>query len=215
MEFKNKYIIRLMTLCFFMIFNLFIAADTKNTDDDEIPQVEENHVLIKINTTMGTMYADLDPTKDPITVKHFLKLVDQEFYQNIVFHRVIEGFIIQAGKYDQHFKPKSVKIHPLKNQSKQTHLENTYATLAMARIASDPDSATSEFFINLSNNPSLNSNEKKYGYAVFGKVVKGMDVAHKIASIKTWEKDDLLYAPFFPNEALIKDITRVSNLTEK
>lgn len=200
-----------------IFFSSLASANPKLSTQlqDKIPTISSGNVLVQIKTTMGTAYAELEQKKDPITVEHFLNLVDRGYYNGLIFHRIIEGFIIQTGKYDTNLAPKPVKTRLIENQSKKTHLKNKIGTLAMAHSISDANSAKTEFFINLLDNPRLDSTRKKEGYAVFGKIVKGMDVIEKIAGIKTWEKNGILYTPFYPNEAYIKEISRVSsNITK-
>jgi len=206
----------------FLIFFLFIALKqtdirpASKADDNKIPKVPENHILLKMDTTMGAIYIDLDPLKEKKLVKHFLYNVDHGFYKNIIFHRVIEGFIIQTGKFDENFEEKQTFNKTIENQLLKNPLKNSYGTVAMTRELTNSHSETTEFYINLLDNPKLDIKNKAYGYSVFGTIIQGMEIAKKISGIKTWERDGLLYAPFFPNEALIKDIYRVPiNINKK
>ncbi len=208
-----RHFVRFIIFFFFYLFlNISASAkeDLRNTNA-KVPEVLSGHILIKIETTMGNIYADLDAIADPITVGHFLHYVDSGFYKEMLFHRIVQGFVVQSGKYNTDFSAKASKIFPLKNQSQKTKLKNTYATISMAHLKADPHSASTEFFINLLDNPKLDSTKKEFGYSVFGKIIEGMEVVEKIAGIKTWERNELLFAPFFPNEAKIKEISRVSN----
>lgn len=138
------------------------------------------HVLL--TTSAGNIEVALDSQKAPVTVKNFVNYVNNGFYSNTVFHRVIPGFMIQGGGFNADMTQKATNA-PIKNEA-DNGLENTRGTIAMARTA-DKDSATSQFFINIADNAFLNHGQRDYGYAVFGKVVKGMDVADKIAQAQT------------------------------
>lgn len=141
-----------------------------------------NPVVI-METSMGTIEIELNEEKAPISVKNFLSYVDKKFYDNTIFHRVINGFMIQGGGYEEGMKEKKTAA-PIKNEAKNG-LKNDEGTIAMARTA-DPDSATSQFFINVNANDSLNYPQPDgHGYAVFGKVTKGMHVVNRIKIVKT------------------------------
>ena len=134
---------------------------------------------VSLKTDLGTIVIELYPKEAPITVANFLAYVDSKFYDGTIFHRVIPGFVVQGGGMNFEFAGKATR-DPIKNES-NNGLKNDYKTLSMART-NDPDSATSQFFINLRANPSLDAKENKPGYAVFGKVVEGMDVVEKIVA---------------------------------
>ena len=141
-----------------------------------------------METNMGDITLELFADKAPVSVKNFLSYVDRKDYDNTVFHRVIDNFMIQGGGFDQKLKKKSVQ--PAIINEADNGLKNDKGTLAMART-NVVDSATSQFFINLKDNDFLNHRGKSpqtYGYAVFGKVVEGMDVVEKIAKVKTVRK---------------------------
>ncbi len=143
----------------------------------------ENHPMIVIKTSKGDIKAELYADKAPATVKNFLQYVDAKHYDGTIFHRVINGFMIQGGGFTKDFQQKPTKA-PVKNEA-ANGLKNDRGTLAMART-SDPDSATSQFFINVVNNDGLNRpSPDGYGYCVFGKVVEGMDVVDAIKAVKT------------------------------
>ena len=134
---------------------------------------------VALKTDLGMIVIELYPKEAPITVANFLEYVDSKFYDGTIFHRVIPGFVVQGGGMDFQFAGRATR-DPIKNES-NNGLKNEYKTLSMART-DDPDSATSQFFINLRANPSLDAKENKPGYAVFGKVVEGMDVVEKIVA---------------------------------
>lgn len=138
------------------------------------------HVLLK--TTKGNIKLVLYPGKAPKTVKNFLRYVHSGFYNGTIFHRVIPGFVIQGGGYTKNFHKKQTRA-PIPNEA-NNGLSNKRGTIAMART-SNPDSATSQFFINLNNNTNLNAGVAGAGYTVFGRVVKGMRVVNDIAGVKT------------------------------
>jgi len=140
---------------------------------------------VLIETPMGEMLVELWPDKAPETVANFLSYVDEEFYDGLIFHRVIKNFMIQGGGMDMMMREKKNKA-PIKNEARADTPNEAY-TLAMARTM-DPHSATSQFFINVKDNDFLNftaPNPQGYGYAVFGKVTEGQDVAAKISAVRT------------------------------
>lgn len=141
--------------------------------------------IVIMETSMGTIEIELNQEKAPITVKNFLNYTDEKFYDGTIFHRVINGFMIQGGGYVEGMKEKKTKA-PIKNEA-SNGLQNEIGTLAMART-SDPDSASSQFFINVNNNDSLNHRgpgPESIGYAVFGKIISGMHVVNRIKMVKT------------------------------
>lgn len=140
---------------------------------------------VDIQTNQGDIVVELFPAKAPKTVANFLKYVDDGFYTNTLFHRVIAGFMIQGGGFTTQFELKPTNA-PIPNEA-DNGLKNLRGTIAMARTV-DPQSATSQFFINVVDNPHLdfqNKTPRGWGYCVFGKVVKGMDVVDKIANLPT------------------------------
>ena len=138
---------------------------------------------VLLQTSMGDIEIELDSEHAPITTKNFLNYVNNGFYENLTFHRVIPGFMIQGGGADDQLKFKETQ-QPIKNEA-NNGLKNDRGTIAMARTNA-VDSATSQFFINVVNNDFLNyQSPVQYGYAVFGKVVKGMDVVDKIVNVAT------------------------------
>ena len=140
---------------------------------------------VELKTSMGAIVLELYPEKAPKTVANFLQYVKEGHYNGTQFHRVIDGFMIQGGGYDKDFNEKPTRA-PIPNEA-ANGLKNDYGTIAMARRP-DPNSASAQFFINVNNNDSLNYREptpRGFGYAVFGKVVSGMDVVDKIAKVAT------------------------------
>jgi peptidyl-prolyl cis-trans isomerase B (cyclophilin B) len=144
--------------------------------------------VVKLSTNFGDITIELDADKAPVTVANFLQYVDSGFYDGVIFHRVIPGFMIQGGGFTADMKQKSTKDE-IKNEADNGLANNKY-TLAMART-SIPDSASSQFFINVADNDFLNHTAKTasgWGYCVFGKVIEGMDVVDKMAAVATTSK---------------------------
>jgi peptidyl-prolyl cis-trans isomerase B (cyclophilin B) len=143
---------------------------------------------VKLTTSMGPITLDLDEAKAPETVANFLKYVDAGHYDGTIFHRVIDGFMIQGGGFGSDMRQKPVQA-PIKNESRNG-LKNANYTVAMARTGVR-DSATSQFFINVKDNTFLDysgESPQGWGYAVFGKVVEGQDVVDKMRKVRTGTK---------------------------
>ena len=141
--------------------------------------------VVEIKTNKGTIKVELFKDKAPKTVENFLKYAEDKHYDGLVFHRVIENFMIQGGGHLPGLKEKKSQA-PVDNEA-DNGLKNERGTIAMART-SDPHSATAQFFINVRDNPALDHREKTtagWGYCVFGKVVAGLDVVDKIKAVKT------------------------------
>lgn len=166
---------------------------------DENPQVS-------IKTSKGTIVAELYPDKAPVTVANFLNLVDSDFYAGVIFHRVIAGFMIQTGGFDENMKRQDPN-ETIVNES-SNGLSNLRGTLAMART-SDPHSASSQFYINVNDNTFLDKAPGNDGYAVFGKVTSGMDI---VEQIELTETHTVAGHQDVPTEAIvIEDISRVES----
>ena len=159
------------------------------------PNDSNNPIYVRLNTTAGSFVLRLRPDQAPITVRNFLHYVKTGFYNGTIFHRVIPGFMIQGGGFTQGMKKKSTDS-PIKNES-NNDLQNNRGTIAMART-SDPDSATSQFFINLVDNHYLDGQNGRPGYAVFGKVIRGMGVVDSIAKVPTTTKGPYQNVPVTP-----------------
>tara|TARA_B100001059_G_C17821167_1_gene578389 strand:- start:2277 stop:2885 length:609 start_codon:yes stop_codon:yes gene_type:complete len=143
-------------------------------------------VDVIIETNMGKIDVELNAEKAPISVANFLQYVESGHYNDTIFHRVINNFMVQGGGFDRHMRQKSTRAM-IKNEAKNG-LKNDRGTLAMARTGV-VDSATSQFFINHKDNDFLNHGGRDYGYAVFGKVTKGMDTVDAIARVRTKSGD--------------------------
>jgi len=140
---------------------------------------------VELKTSMGSIVIELYPGKAPVSVENFLQYVKDGQYNGTLFHRVIPGFMIQGGGFDTDFKQKATR-KPIRNEA-DNGLKNEVGTISMAR-APDPHSATAQFFINVANNAQLDfrfPNAEGYGYTVFGKVIKGMDVVQRIVKVPT------------------------------
>jgi peptidyl-prolyl cis-trans isomerase A (cyclophilin A)/peptidyl-prolyl cis-trans isomerase B (cyclophilin B) len=160
------------------VVSILISIQVGAADGAANPQVE-------MKTSMGTVVVELYPDKAPLTVDNFLQYVKDRHYDGTVFHRVIPGFMIQGGGFGPDFSEKPMR-KPVRNEA-ANRLRNETGTIAMARTP-DPHSATAQFFVNLAENEFLNfrfPTEEGYGYCVFGKVVKGMDVVNRIATVQT------------------------------
>ncbi|MFM1895700.1 MAG: hypothetical protein RLZZ385_774 [Pseudomonadota bacterium] len=149
-----------------------------------LASAQDNPVVV-METNKGSITIELWADKAPITVENFLRYADSKFYDGLVFHRVINGFMIQGGGYGPDLVEKST-FEPIKNEAR-ADVPNNRGTLAMART-NVVDSATSQFFINLVDNSYLNHTDESprgFGYAVFGQVIEGMDVVDAIAQVQT------------------------------
>jgi peptidyl-prolyl cis-trans isomerase B (cyclophilin B) len=142
--------------------------------------------MIKLHTNFGVIALELDEEKAPETVKNFIGYVESGHYDNTIFHRIIDGFMIQGGGFEAKGMKEKPTKEPIKNEA-DNGLKNDAYTIAMART-NDPHSATAQFFINVANNDFLNfkrSGGNDWGYCVFGKVIEGSDVVDKIKGVKT------------------------------
>jgi len=171
------------------VFVVFLA----NSDDDA--EVEAMSNIVVLETNMGNIEIELYSDKAPVSVKNFLSYVNEGFYNGLIFHRVIPGFMVQGGGFDKDMAQKETK-EPIKNEA-DNGLKNEKYTLAMARTQV-VDSATSQFFINVADNAFLDHGARDFGYAVFGKVVAGQDVVDKIAAVKTTTKSGMADVPAEP-----------------
>ena len=168
---------------------------------------------VKLTTSMGVIVMELEPDAAPKTVENFLKYVKKGQYKGTIFHRVIPGFMIQGGGYVDYLGKKRTDASITNEADRATAagLKNKRGTVAMARTP-DPHSAAAEFFINVVDNPSLDfkgkTNDKTWGYCVFGKVIQGLDVVDRIKAVKTSNKrSDFLNLPVKP--VLITDAVQL------
>jgi len=170
---------------------------------------------VKIETSMGDIVVQLAANQAPVTVENFLRYVDEDFYDGTIFHRVIEGFMVQGGGYDKSYEKKSKGLHDgIKNEWRngRSHLRST---IAMARLGGKPDSAQAQFFINLKDNRFLDEPQADgAGYANFGHVISGMDVVDAIAKVEKEPNPKVgtrqAHTPKKP--VVIKSITMLDNI---
>ena len=160
-------------------------------------QGDDKHPVVVLDTSFGPISIELDQEKAPITATNFLKYVDEGFYDNLIFHRVIPGFMAQCGGFDSSMREKSEGQHGKIRNEAGNGLSNTVGTIAMART-SDPNSAQNQFFINAKDNLFLDKSATSDGYAVFGKVVDGMDVVNKIVRVATGTQRGMSDVPVEP-----------------
>lgn len=176
---------------------LFIALNTQAA------------TLVEMKTSLGSIKLELNEELAPISVQNFLTYVDKKLYDGTIFHRVINNFMIQGGGFDQSLKRKET-LASIKNEA-GNGLPNLKGTIAMART-NVVDSATNQFFINLKDNDFLNQRGQtasSYGYAVFGKVVAGLDVVEKIGKVRTIAKNSL-FGDYPELPVIIESVRRVS-----
>jgi peptidyl-prolyl cis-trans isomerase A (cyclophilin A) len=209
----------MLAACVIAAFPLFASAQDGATPKDppapftvtakpaEPPRQEEKLVYVKLSTSMGDIVLELDNEKAPISVKNFLAYTDKGHYDGTVFHRVIPSFMIQGGGFTADLKQKPTDA-PIKNEWKNG-LKNKRGTVAMARTRV-ADSATSQFFINVTDNAFLDEPRDGAGYAVFGRVFVGMDVADRIKGVATTTRDGMGDVPVEP-----VTITKASRMTRE
>jgi peptidyl-prolyl cis-trans isomerase A (cyclophilin A) len=162
---------------------------------------------VQVFTSMGNFTIELNSERAPLTVAHFLRYVDSGEYTNSIFHRVIASFLIQGGGFDTDYKAKPTPYKVFNEAG--NGLSNQRGTVGMARTG-EPHGADSQFYVNLYDNAALDPNQSRWGYAVFGKIVQGMDVVDKIGNVSTGKvgpfKED---APL--QQVVIQKIERVAN----
>ena len=176
-----------LSLLFFFFFALSACSGGDKGDDtadgEDIKSTDQDAVLVVVDTSEGEFTLELDRNRAPGTVDNFLSYVDDGFYEGTTFHRIIKDFMIQGGGFDKNLEKKTAGLKtPIKNEA-DNKLSNERGTVSMART-SLINSATSQFFVNLANNTRLDhrgSSAREFGYAVFGKVVKGMEIIDSIA----------------------------------
>ena len=181
-HFNNALLIVLISCSVLMLYGFSLAAGTADKPQSANP-------VVLMTTSEGVIKIELWPDKAPETVKNFLSYVDEGFYDGTIFHRVIGNFMIQGGGFTVDMKQKPTHA-PVKNEA-AADVKNDRGTIAMART-NVVDSATAQFFINVVDNAFLNhkdSSPSGFGYAVFGKVISGMDVVDKIKGVKTASQD--------------------------
>lgn len=181
-------------LAAFLLGSTAMAEEPRKKRTPRIPTFP----VIEMDTTAGMMVLELDGRKAPLTVKNFVEYARSGHYDGTIFHRVIGDFMIQGGGYDADLAEKPTRA-PIPNES-GNGLKNNRGTIAMARL-NDPHSATAQFYINLVDNNMLDPNEKRWGYAVFGEVIEGLEVLDAIGAVETGAKDS------FPSDVPVETIT--------
>lgn len=183
------------TLAFLFASLSFGAFADDHAKKEAKKEKKEANPIVEMQTTSGVIVIELFEKEAPITVANFLKYVDSGFFNGTIFHRVVPGFVIQGGGFTFDFQRKET-LPPIKNES-DNMLKNLKGTLSMARTP-DVNSASSQFFINTQDNPNLDYRNKRHGYAVFGKVIKGFDVVQKIEKEPRGQHRANPEAPNFP-----------------
>jgi cyclophilin family peptidyl-prolyl cis-trans isomerase len=176
-----------------------LAAPALLAQAPPAPAAASKNPVVVIKTSMGTIKAELTPDKTPATVANFLQYTKDKFYDGLIFHRVINGFMIQGGGHDAKMAKKATRA-PIKNEAK-TGAKNEVGTIAMGQIPGDQNSATSQFFINVGNNQFLDyrgEGRGETGYCAFGKVIEGMDVVNKIKAVPTAVQNGMTDVPLTP-----------------
>lgn len=183
----------------------FLSPSDQNDQATYYPQ-EDQMSLVTISTSAGDIHLELDAENAPITVANFLQLAKDGYYNGTIFHRIIDGFMVQGGGLDENMAPKPTGTEPIQNEA-NNGLKNDRGTLAMARTM-DPHSATGQFFINHKDNDFLNHTSETsqgWGYAVFGSVINGMDIVDQIALSTTSTVGGYADAPLEPT--IINSVT--------
>jgi cyclophilin family peptidyl-prolyl cis-trans isomerase len=162
--------------------SLDFAADTPPAPAKPAAAVTAASPQVQVVTSMGNFTIELNPERAPLTVAHFLHYVDQGYYSNVIFHRVVQSFVIQAGGFDADYNAKHAPDKVVNESG--NGLSNIRGAVGMARTTS-PHAADAQFFVNLSDNQALDPNQTRWGYAVFGRVIQGMDVVDKIGNVAT------------------------------
>jgi len=194
------------TLLLIAVMSLPLATWSADAPKTKNPRV-------RMTTSLGSIELELDAARAPATVANFLSYADKGFYNGTVFHRVIPGFMIQGGGFTPGMKEKPTG-EKIRNEA-DNGLKNLAGTIAMARTP-DPHSAAAQFFINTVNNPTLDyrsKTEQGWGYAVFGKVTKGMDVVKKIEKVSTGNAGYHQNVPV--KDVVIKKVVRLRSATRK
>lgn len=166
-----------------------------NNENQNEVQDKDKLSQIRFETTLGTFDVELEHAKASITVNNFLNLVDDGYYENLIFHRVIQGFVIQAGGYTMEMDYKEGQRTIINEAG--NGLSNLTGTIAMART-SDPNSANAQFYINTADNIALDRSPNNAGYTVFGRVIRGMDVVFSIAKVPTHTLNGMSDVPIEP-----------------
>jgi len=195
----SKIQISALIIIVIAVASIFFLPLIGQKDQTEYYPEEDQMSLVTISTSAGDIHLELDADNAPITVANFLKLAEDGYYTGTIFHRIIEGFMVQGGGLDENMTPKPTNTDPIQNEA-NNGLKNNRGSIAMARTM-DPHSATGKFFINHKDNDFLNhtaETSQGWGYAVFGSVIDGMDVVDQIALSTTSTVGGYADAPLEP-----------------
>ena len=195
----SKIQISALIIIVIAVASIFFLSPIDQKDQTEYYPEEDQMSLVTISTSAGEIHLELDADNAPITVANFLQLAKDGYYTGTIFHRIIEGFMVQGGGLDEDMTPKPTNTDPIQNEA-NNGLKNDRGTIAMARTM-DPHSATGQFFINHKDNDFLNhtaETSQGWGYAVFGSVIDGMDVVDQIALSTTSTVGGYADAPLEP-----------------
>ena len=195
----SKIQIAVLIIIVTAVASIFFLSPIDQKDQTEYHPEEDQMSLVTISTSAGDIHLELDADNAPITVANFLKLAEDGYYSGTIFHRIIDGFMVQGGGLDENMTPKPTNTDPIQNEA-NNGLKNDRGSIAMARTM-DPHSATGQFFINHKDNDFLNhtaETSQGWGYAVFGSVIDGMDVVDQIALSTTSTVGGYADAPLEP-----------------
>ena len=195
----SKIQIAVLIIIVTAVASIFFLSPIDQKDQTEYHPEEDQMSLVTISTSAGDIHLELDADNAPITVANFLKLAEDSYYSDTIFHRIIDGFMVQGGGLDENMTPKPTNTDPIQNEA-NNGLKNDRGSIAMARTM-DPHSATGQFFINHKDNDFLNHTSETsqgWGYAVFGSVIDGMDVVDQIALSTTSTVGGYADAPLEP-----------------
>ena len=195
----SKIQIAVLIIIVTAVASIFFLSPIDQKDQTEYHPEEDQMSLVTISTSAGDIHLELDADNAPITVANFLKLAEDGYYSGTIFHRIIDGFMVQGGGLDENMTPKPTNTDPIQNEA-NNGLKNDRGSIAMARTM-DPHSATGQFFINHKDNDFLNhtaETSQGWGYAVFGSVINGMDVVDQIALSTTSTVGGYADAPLEP-----------------
>ena len=195
----SKIQIAVLIIIVTAVASIFFLSPIGQKDQTDYYPEEDQMSLVTISTSAGDIHLELDADNAPITVANFLKLAEDGYYSGTIFHRIIDGFMVQGGGLDENMAPKPTNTDAIQNEA-NNGLKNDRGSIAMARTM-DPHSATGQFFINHKDNDFLNhtaETSQGWGYAVFGSVIDGMDVVDQIALSTTSTVGGYADAPLEP-----------------
>ena len=195
----SKIQIAVLIIIVTAVASIFFLSPIDQKDQTDYYPEEDQMSLVTISTSAGDIHLELDANNAPITVANFLKLAEDGYYSGTIFHRIIDGFMVQGGGLDENMAPKPTNTDPIQNEA-NNGLKNDRGSIAMARTM-DPHSATGQFFINHKDNDFLNhtaETSQGWGYTVFGSVIDGMDVVDQIALSTTSTVGGYADAPLEP-----------------